>query len=207
MNKPKKVTWQLKTALTTVAIALFLANSLNVGLALAITLPNFALISQNNSLTTSNTTPATPTLRAEDLRAGALANQNQSPNAPVSTSKSPEGKILKPYLTTPDRVINAIITAYSSTPDQTDDEPFIAASGKHVYDGMIANNGLPFGTKIKIPSLYGNKIFTVEDRMNARYGPAHFDIWMNAPRAKVMDFGVERVAVEIYYPVKEIASK
>src|SRR5258708_6536739 len=54
------------------------------------------------------------------------------------------------------------VTAYSSTPDQTDDTPFITASGYHVHDGVIAANFLPFGTKLTIPSVFGDKIFTVE---------------------------------------------
>ena len=105
----------------------------------------------------------------------------------------------------PHKDVKAVITAYSSTPDQTDDDPFTAASGKRVYDGMIAANGLPFGTKIKIPSLYGEKVFTVDDRMNARYGYGRMDIWLNGTRQQVNDFGVKRVTVEIYYP--ETASK
>ena len=98
----------------------------------------------------------------------------------------------------PDKKIVAVITAYSSTIDQCDDDPFIAASGKHVYDGMVAANFLPFGTKIKIPSLYGDKIFTVGDRMNAKYGYGRVDIWQDAPRAELLKFGVKRLKMEIY---------
>ena len=104
----------------------------------------------------------------------------------------------------PHRVVNMVLTAYSSTPGQTDDDPFTAASGKRVYDGMVAVNGLPFGTKIKIPALFGEKIFTVHDRMNARYGPTRLDIWMNAPIKEVRSFGVKRAVVEIYFPESPI---
>ena len=107
----------------------------------------------------------------------------------------------------PDKVIKAVITAYTSTPGQTDDTPFIAASGKRVHDGMIAANGLPFGTKIKIPSVYGDKIFIVEDRMNSRYGFGRFDVWLDMSRAEARKFGVKRVEVEIFYPEKVIAKK
>lgn len=69
------------------------------------------------------------------------------------------------------------ITAYSSTPEETDDEPFITASGAHVRHGVIAANFLPFGTTVKIPELFGDRIFVVEDRMNKRY-PDGIDIWM-----------------------------
>ncbi len=102
----------------------------------------------------------------------------------------------------PDITMDAVITAYSSTPDQTDSDPFIAASGKRVHEGMIAANGMPFGTRIKIPSLYGDRIFLVEDRMNARYGYGRMDIWMDAPKAELYKFGVKRVMVEVYYPEK-----
>lgn len=69
------------------------------------------------------------------------------------------------------------VTAYSSTPDQTDNTPFITASGKAVRDGIIAANFLPFGTKIKIPKFFGDKVFTVEDRMHRRKSN-FIDIWM-----------------------------
>lgn len=100
----------------------------------------------------------------------------------------------------PDRLVRAVITAYTSTPDQTDSTPDIAASGKHVYDGMIAANWLPFGTKVKIPALYGDKIFTVDDRMNKRYGYGRMDVWLNTSKAEARKFGVRRVEVQVFYP-------
>src|SRR3989344_4085984 len=60
--------------------------------------------------------------------------------------------------------IQVIATAYSSTIEQTDESPFVTASGSTVRNGIVANNGLKFGTKIRIPLLYGNRIFIVEDR-------------------------------------------
>lgn len=104
----------------------------------------------------------------------------------------------------PDKAVEVVMTAYTSTPDQTDDTPFIAASGKRVYDGMIAANWLPFGTKIKIPELYGDKIFTIDDRMNSRYGYGRMDIWLDTTKAEARKFGVKRLAVEIYYEKEEI---
>ena len=94
------------------------------------------------------------------------------------------------------RTIKVVITAYSSTPDQTDDTPFITASGKYVKDGIIANNMLPFGTKIKIPALYGEKVFTVEDRMNKRKSDYHIDIWMPT-YSQAINFGVKTAEMEI----------
>jgi len=94
------------------------------------------------------------------------------------------------------RTIKVLITAYSSTPDQTDDTPFITASGKNVKDGIIANNMLPFGTKVKITKFYGDKIFTVEDRMHKRKGNYQIDIWMPT-REAALKFGVATAEIEI----------
>lgn len=92
--------------------------------------------------------------------------------------------------------VKMIITAYSSEPNQTDDTPFITASGKHVADGIIANNLLPFGTKVRLPELYGDKIFVVEDRMNTRKGNYHADIWMEkTPDA--INFGAKTTYIEV----------
>lgn len=88
---------------------------------------------------------------------------------------------------------SVLVTAYSSTVDQTDSTPFITASGTHVHDGTIAANFLKFGTKVKFPSLYGDKIFTVEDRMKSDY---KVDIWFPT-RQEAKNFGVKRVEMEI----------
>ncbi len=114
-------------------------------------------------------------------------------------------KVITPLVAKPDKVVKSVITAYTSTPGQCDDDPFIAAWGDRVYDGMIASNWLPRGTKIRIPSLFGDKVFTVADRMNSRYGYGRLDIWMNTTRAEARKFGVKRVEVEIYYPDNEFA--
>lgn len=86
-------------------------------------------------------------------------------------------------------------TAYSSTVDQCDASPFITASGQHVRDGIIATNFLPFGTRVKIPELYGDKVFEVQDRMNRRY-QTRIDIWMPT-RGEAIQFGVRRVKIEV----------
>lgn len=95
------------------------------------------------------------------------------------------------------RIRYVAMTAYSSTPDQTDDSPFITANGTRVRDGIVATNGLPFGTKIKIPELYGDKVFVVTDRMNKRYTD-RVDIWMET-REEAIQFGVKRsVKIEVF---------
>jgi len=82
------------------------------------------------------------------------------------------------------------VTAYSSTPDQTDSTPFETANGTHVRDGIIAANFLPFHTRVRFPEIYGDKVFTVEDRMNARYA-VRADIWMEGRKEAVI-FGLKR---------------
>ena len=94
------------------------------------------------------------------------------------------------------RTMNTIITAYSSTPGQTDDTPFTTASNKTVKDGIVANNSLPFGTQIRIPELYGEKVFVVEDRMSRRKSDYHFDIWF-PEYEQALVFGAERTYVEV----------
>lgn len=92
--------------------------------------------------------------------------------------------------------VKMTITAYTSRPEETDDTPFITASNTQVRDGILANNMLPFGTKVRIPELYGDKIFTVEDRMNRRMGNYRADIWM-ADYSEAVNFGAKTVDIEI----------
>lgn len=95
------------------------------------------------------------------------------------------------------REISAIrlikVTAYSSTPDQTDDTPFITASGAFVRDGIVAANFLPFGTKVRIPEAFGEKTFVVEDRMKHNNS---LDIWFPT-REEARAFGVKSLKMEI----------
>ncbi len=92
--------------------------------------------------------------------------------------------------------IKVVITAYSSCPYETDSTPFITANGSEVKEGIVANNLLPFGTEIRIPELYGNKVFVVEDRMNARKGYYHVDIWFPS-KEQAIKFGSFRTYIEV----------
>jgi 3D (Asp-Asp-Asp) domain-containing protein len=92
--------------------------------------------------------------------------------------------------------IRVVATAYSSTPFETDDDPYTTAAGTRVRDGVVANNLLPFGTKIRIPEIYGDKIFVVEDRMHRKKGYYQVDIWFPTfQEAKA--FGVKRTYIEV----------
>jgi len=85
-----------------------------------------------------------------------------------------------------------IFTAYTASVLQTDDTPMITASNMSVKRGIIANNCLPFGTRIKV----NNKIFEIQDRMNKRYGCDNFDIYMTKSFTAI-DFGRQRLKYEI----------
>ena len=99
---------------------------------------------------------------------------------------------------TPEKVVKTIrvvVTAYSSTPEQTDDTPFITASGTRVREGIVAANFLPMGTKIKLPDIYGDKIFVVEDRMHPRK-KYMVDIWF-ASYTEAKQFGAKLTYIEV----------
>ena len=92
--------------------------------------------------------------------------------------------------------IEVVITAYSSSPWETDGDPFITAAGTGVREGIVANNKYPFGTEIRIPEIYGEKIFVVEDRMSWKKGEYHIDIWFPS-YWEALNFGAKRTYIEI----------
>lgn len=88
------------------------------------------------------------------------------------------------------------MTAYNSEVGQTDDSPFTTADGSTVRDGILAANFLPFGTKVRIPSLFGDRVFEVHDRMNPRY-TLRADVWMSN-KSNARQFGLKRnVKIEV----------
>lgn len=103
-----------------------------------------------------------------------------------------------PSLPEPTKIV-VVATAYSPRPQETDSTPFITATGTRVRDGIIAANFLPFGTLIRIPELFGDKIFTVEDRMNRRYThayPHRIDIFFHDTK-KAIRFGKQSLTLEV----------
>jgi len=99
------------------------------------------------------------------------------------------------YYSEPSAKIFVVVTGYSSDPLETDDTPFITASGTFVREGVIAANFLPFGTKIRIPSLFGDEIFVVEDRMNPRK-KFQIDVWFPT-KEEAINFGVHKTYIEV----------
>ncbi len=95
------------------------------------------------------------------------------------------------------RELEVWVTAYSSSFDETDETPFITASGKYVFEGLVAANFLSFGTKIKIPELFGERIFVVEDRMHERKHN-FIDIWMPT-KEMAKNFGIVKTKIQILF--------
>lgn len=95
--------------------------------------------------------------------------------------------------------INTTITAYNSDIYQCDDTPCITANGfdvcEHGIEDTIAANFLPFGTKVKIPEHFGDRVFIVRDRMNSRY-TNRVDVWM-IEKQDAKKFGIKRAKIEI----------
>ena len=106
----------------------------------------------------------------------------------VSSPSDPEPRVVNK--------LTVIVTAYSSTVWQTDSDPFITAAGTWVRDGIIANNLLPFGTKVRFPEIYGEKVFVVEDRMNWKKGYYHVDIWFPS-YLEAKEFGAKNTYIEV----------
>jgi len=94
-----------------------------------------------------------------------------------------------------DSFTTVLVTGYSSSLEETDETPFITASGKYVKKGIVAANFLPFGTKIRLPDIFGEQVFVVEDRMNKKYSDK-IDVWFES-KEKAQNFGVKISKIEI----------
>lgn len=88
-----------------------------------------------------------------------------------------------------------LVTAYSSSPDETDETPFITASGNLVDYGVVAANFLPLGARIRLPKLFGSQVFVVEDRLHERYND-RVDVWLPS-KADAIQFGQKVSEIEI----------
>ena len=87
------------------------------------------------------------------------------------------------------------VTAYSSSADETDSTPHVTASGTRTREGVIASNVFPMGTQLKIPELFGEKVFVIEDRMHNRFTD-RIDVWMPS-KWQALKFGKHVAEVEI----------
>lgn len=92
------------------------------------------------------------------------------------------------------------VSAYTSEVAQTDPSPCITANGfnlcEHNQEDVIATNMFAFGTKVRIPSIDPDRVFTVVDRMNSRY-QNHVDIWMK-DKGDAIQFGRRTLEIQVY---------
>ncbi len=135
----------------------------------------------------------------ENLSFESSDNEENSPNLFLTSFLASNNPLISP------KKLEITVTGYSSTPEETDDTPFITASGKAVEDGVVAANFLAFGTKIRFPELFGDKIFVVYDRMHERFSEDRVDIWfMSTEEAK--NFGIKKTIMEIIEESEESLS-
>jgi len=135
--------------------------------------------------------------QAQGLSTAVLAHTNAlvSIDSVVETPTIVAQEIAQPRVKP--QPLDVWVTAYSSSLDETDDTPLITASGSEVHDGVAAANFLPIGTKFRIPKIFGNKVFIVEDRMNSRYNNVKIvDVWMGS-KEQAIDFGKMNMKIEL----------
>lgn len=91
-------------------------------------------------------------------------------------------------------VIEAQVTAYTASAEETDDTPDIVASGKKAQVGMAACPGrYAFGTVVEI----AGRVLVCEDRMHKRFRDSnHFDILL-ASKEEAFEFGRQNIPVKI----------
>ena len=93
------------------------------------------------------------------------------------------------------------LTAYAPLDPEAEEgmcfsgNPMITASGSYVREGIVAANFLSFGTEIKIPSLFGDRVFVVEDRMSSKYTNT-VDVLVSS-KQEAINFGIKRAYIEI----------
>lgn len=158
---------------------------LNLAIIFIVTIASFSILAPKDAFADMIERPTSQERKAVGLMVASMHNELEAHGA------FPESDLRGPFYTT-----SIVATAYSSEPWQTDDTPFITASGTHVRHGVVASNYFPIGTRIKIPEIYGDDIFIVEDRMNKRYNK-RLDIWMSDTQdARI--FGVKEINIEVY---------
>lgn len=163
------------------------AKDIAVGLVSGVVIANVFFL--NAASADVDTGPRYPDAATVALMIEAMQNQLRPyGDLPVAPEAPPRHTFMVP------------ITAYTSDVAQTDATPCIAARGfdlcAHGEEDVIAANFLPMGAKIRIPDLYGDRVFTVVDRMNARYD-RHVDIWMRE-YADAKAFGKKYAMIEVF---------
>jgi len=162
------------------------AKDIAIGIASGLVIANVFFL--NSAFADVATAPQYPDEATVAIMIDAMQNQLR-----------PYGDLPTAGAAAPRRTFKIPITAYTSEAAQTDSTPCIAARGfdlcENNEENVVAANFLPMGTKLRIPDLYGSRVFTVVDRMNARYSH-RLDIWMREyDDAKT--FGLQYATIEV----------
>jgi len=162
------------------------AKDVAIGIVSGIVIANVFFL--NLAYADVDTTPKERDDRSLSLMIAAMQNESR-PYGKLPSSAGPSRR----------RLTTIPVTAYSSDVEQTDSTPCIAARGfdlcTHNEEDVIAANFLPMGARVRIPDLYGTRVFTVVDRMNARYS-RRLDVWMRE-REDAKNFGIKYATIEV----------
>ncbi|MBI3896272.1 MAG: 3D domain-containing protein [Acidobacteria bacterium] len=86
----------------------------------------------------------------------------------------------------------AIVTAYSSSPDETEGDPLITASGATVRKGIVAcSRDYPFGTRF----LIDGEVYECLDRLAPHYDD-RIDIWMPS-KEEALEHGKKELLIKV----------
>jgi len=133
-------------------------------------------------------------LIGERFRDYVADNSALNPKRVADTPRLPENQTREVEYTSV-----STVTAYNSEASQCDASPCITANGYNLCTSQVSNtvaaNHLPLGSKIRIPELFGSKVFVVRDRMNPRYYD-RVDVWMQ-DKTQAINFGIKRTSIEV----------
>ena len=94
----------------------------------------------------------------------------------------------------PHSAFTTVVTAYSSSEEETAGDPFITASGKYVRDGIVAcAEKYPFGTQFLIE----DRVYDCQDRLAPEYRH-RIDIWMPS-KGEALEYGKRLLRVQLVH--------
>lgn len=163
------------------------------GIVLALIVAEFVFLTSHNFFSVSSIQARS--LIGERFKDYVANNSALSPKI----SKIPSGSLPENETRKVEYSSVSTVTAYNSEAAQCDASPCITANGYNLCTSQVSNtvaaNHLPLGAKIRIPELFGSKVFVVRDRMNSRYYD-RVDVWMKN-KTEAINFGVKRASIEV----------
>ncbi|MDO8496517.1 MAG: hypothetical protein Q7S43_03620 [bacterium] len=138
---------------------------------------------------------------ANDAEESRVVIETEKEPTKTLKTKAEQTKIQRTENVDVKRTIVVTATAYSSTSDQTDNTPCIAATGYNVCnktEDVIAVSrdlvrSLGYGKLVRFPEIFGSKKFRIVDTMNIRF-VGRIDFHLDS-REEAKIFGVKRLVV------------